>query len=319
MRFIMSFYLVTGGAGFIGSNIVEELVRRGERVRVLDDFSTGKHENLAPFVEHIELLEGTLLDVAAVRRAVQGVDYVLHQAALPSVQRSIEDPLTTHTTNATGTLNLLLAARDAGVKRFVFASSSSVYGDTPTLPKEESMPPSPKSPYAASKLAGEHYCRVFAEVYGLETVCLRYFNVFGPRQDPTSQYAAVIPLFITAMLQGQSPTIYGDGLQSRDFTYVANVVEANLSAAVAPDVTGRVFNIACGQSYTLLDLISALNNILGNEIVPVYAAPRPGDVRHSLADITAARKALGYQPLVDFEEGLRRTVEWYKTGANISR
>jgi UDP-glucose 4-epimerase len=230
----MSLYLVTGGAGFIGSNIVEELVRSGERVRVLDNFSTGRRDNLAPFIDHIELVEGDLLDLATVRRAMEGVDYVLHQAALPSVQRSVEDPLTTHTNNTTGTLHLLLAARDAGVKRFIFASSSSVYGDTPTLPKEESMLPCPKSPYAASKLTGEYYCRTFTEVYGLETVCLRYFNVFGPRQDPASQYAAVIPLFITAMLEGRPPTVYGDGLQSRDFTYVANVVQANLSAVVAP-------------------------------------------------------------------------------------
>ncbi len=313
----MTLYLVTGGAGFIGSNIVEELVQRGERVRILDNFSTGRRDNLAPFMERIELVEGDLLDLATVRQATEGVDYVLHQAALPSVQRSVEDPLTTHTNNTTGTLNLLLAARDAGVKRLVFASSSSVYGDTPTLPKEESMLPRPKSPYAASKLTGEHYCRVFTEVYGLETVCLRYFNVFGPRQDPTSQYAAVIPLFITAMLQGRSPTVYGDGLQSRDFTYVADVVQANLLAATAPGIAGQVFNIACGMSHTLLDLISLLNGILDTAITPVYAAPRPGDVRHSLADITAAQRAFGYRPLVSFEEGLRRTVLWYKNGANL--
>jgi len=313
----MAIYLVTGGAGFIGSNIVEELVQRGERVRVLDNFSTGRRDNVAPFISHIELVEGDLLDLATVRQAVEGVDYVLHQAALPSVQRSVEDPLTTHTNNTTGTLNLLLAARDAGAKRLVFASSSSVYGDTPTLPKEESMLPRPKSPYAASKLTGEHYCRIFTEVYGLETVCLRYFNVFGPRQDPSSQYAAVIPLFITAMLQGRPPTIYGDGLQSRDFTYVADVVQANLSAAIAPGIAGQVFNIACGRSHTLLDLISLLNDILNTTIAPVHAAPRAGDVRHSLADITAAREAFGYRPLVSFEEGLRRTVVWYKNRANF--
>jgi len=313
----MSLYLVTGGAGFIGSNIVEELVRSGERVRVLDNFSTGRRDNLAPFIDHIELVEGDLLDLATVRRAMEGVDYVLHQAALPSVQRSVEDPLTTHTNNTTGTLHLLLAARDAGVKRFIFASSSSVYGDTPTLPKEESMLPCPKSPYAVSKLTGEYYCRTFTEVYGLETVCLRYFNVFGPRQDPASQYAAVIPLFITAMLEGRPPTVYGDGLQSRDFTYVANVVQANLSAVAAPGIAGQVFNIACGRSYTLLDLISVLNDILNTAVTPVYAAPRPGDVRHSLADITAAQRAFGYRPLVSFEEGLRHTVLWYKNRANF--
>ncbi|HEY68191.1 MAG TPA: SDR family oxidoreductase [Thermoflexia bacterium] len=308
----MIIYLVTGGAGFIGSHIVEELVRRRERVRVLDNFSTGRRENLAPFLEHVELVEGDLRDLSTVRRVAEGVDYILHQAALPSVPRSIADPLTSNDSNVTGTLHLLIAARDAGVKRVVYASSSSVYGDNPTLPKREDMSPAPKSPYAVSKLAGEYYCRVFAQAYGLETVCLRYFNVFGPRQDPASQYAAVIPKFITALLRDEPPTIYGDGHQSRDFTYVSNVVRANLLAATAPDVSGRVFNVACGERYTVLDLVAVLTEILGTHITPVHTAPRPGDVRHSLADITAAREALGYRVEVNFHEGLRRTVAWYR-------
>ncbi len=308
----MTLYLVTGGAGFIGSHIVQELVRRGERLRVLDNFSTGRRENIAPFLEHIELVEGDLRDLPTVRRAVEGVDYVLHQAALASVPRSVADPLASNSANVTGTLHLLVAARDAEVKRVVYASSSSAYGDSPTLPKQEDMPTAPKSPYAVSKLAGEHYCRAFTEVYGLETVSLRYFNVFGPRQDPASQYAAVVPLFITAMLRGEPPTVHGDGLQSRDFTYVANVVHANLLATTAPGVAGRVFNIACGQRYTLLDLIAILNEIMDAHVTPVHTDPRPGDVRHSLADVTAAQEALGYRAEVDFGEGLRRTVAWYR-------
>ncbi len=246
----MSLYLVTGGAGFIGSNIVERLVRQGERVRVLDNLSTGKRENLVSWLDRLELIEGDIRDVETVHGAMAGVDYVLHQAALPSVPRSVADPLASHQVNATGTLNVLPAARDAGVKRLVYASSSSVYGDSPTLPKQEEMPTNPISPYAVSKLAGENYCRVFFRVYGLETVCLRYFNVFGPRQDPTSQYAAVIPRFITAMLDGRRPVIYGDGRQSRDFTYIENVVEANLLACQAKDVAGEVLNIACGESFS---------------------------------------------------------------------
>jgi nucleoside-diphosphate-sugar epimerase len=309
---LLAIYLVTGGAGFIGSNIVEELVRRGERVRVLDNFSTGKRENIAPFVEHIELVEGDLRDLSTVQQAVAGADYVLHQAALASVQRSVDNPLASHAVNATGTLNLLVAAREAGVKRVVYAASSSVYGDSPMLPKQEDMSPRPKSPYAVSKLAGEQYCRTFTEVYGLETVCLRYFNVFGPRQDPNSQYSGVIPLFITAMLQGEHPTLHGDGLQSRDFSYISNIVQANLLAVTAHDVSGRMFNIACGKRYTLLDMIAALNEILGTQIEPVRATPRAGDVRHSLADISAAQETLGYRVLVDFYDGLRQTVEWYK-------
>jgi UDP-glucose 4-epimerase len=310
-------FLVTGGAGFIGSNIVEELLQRGETVRVLDNFSTGKRENLAAFQGRIELVEGDLRDLSAVRRAVESVEYVLHQAALPSVPRSVDDPLENDAVNVTGTLNLLVAARDAGVRRVVFASSCAVYGDEPTLPKREDMLPQPKSPYAVSKLAGEHYCRAFTEVYGLETVALRYFNVFGPRQDPASDYAAVIPLFITRLLREQAPTIHGDGLQSRDFVYVANVVQANLLAATVPGVAGRVFNVAGGERYTLLDLIRVLNDTLGTDIVPVHDAPRPGDVRHSQADIGAAQRALGYRPTIDFAEGLRLTVEWYKRAVEV--
>jgi len=310
--------LVTGGAGFIGSNIVAELVRRGERVRILDNLSTGRRENIAPLLSPeanpgIEFIEGDLRDLETVRRAVEGVDYVLHQAALPSVQRSIEDPLATNEVNARGTLNLLIAARDAGVKRVVYASSSSIYGDSPALPKTEGMRPAPKSPYAASKLAGEHYCQAFYQVYGLETVILRYFNVFGPNQDPTSQYAAVIPKFVTAMLRGERPVIYGDGLQSRDFTYVTNVIRANLLAAKAEGVAGEVFNIACGKRYNLLELVAVINRILGTDLAPIHTAPRPGDVRHSQADISKAERMLGYRVEVEFEEGLKRIVEWYKS------
>jgi UDP-glucose 4-epimerase len=309
----LTLYLVTGGAGFIGSSIVAELVRYGEQVRVLDNFSTGRRDNLDPVMESIDLIEGDLRDLSTVRRAVAGVDCVLHHAALASVQRSVEDPLAAHAANATGTLHLLVAARDAGVKRVVYASSSSIYGDSPTLPKREDMLPRPKSPYAVSKLAAAHYCQAFTEVFGLETVSLCYFNVFGPRQDPTSQYAAVVPLFITAMLRGESPVVHGDGLQSRDFTFVTNVVRANLLAATAPNVAGRVFNVACGQRYTLLDLIAILNDILDTHITPTQTHPRPGDVRHSVADITAAQEALGYRVEVNFHEGLRRTVAWYRT------
>jgi nucleoside-diphosphate-sugar epimerase len=305
-------YLVTGGAGFIGSNIVEELVRRGERVRILDNFSTGKRENIAPFLGDIQLIEGDLRHLDTVRQAAKGVDYILHQGALPSVQKSIDNPLDTDEANVRGTLNLLVSARDAGVKRVVYASSSAIYGDSPTLPKTEDMKPAPLSPYAVSKLAGEHYGQVFCQVYGLETVALRYFNVFGPRQDPTSQYAAVIPTFVTAMLRGEQPVIYGDGEQSRDFSYVTNVVQANLLAATVPGVGGQVFNIACGQRYTLLELVAAINRILGMDVTPVHTAPRVGDVRHSLADIARAREMLGYQAEVEFEEGLRRLSAWYK-------
>jgi nucleoside-diphosphate-sugar epimerase len=308
----MATYLVTGGAGFIGSNIVHQLVARGKAVRVLDNFSTGQRENLAGVADRIELIEGDLRDPDSCRGAVDGVDYVLHQGAIPSVQRSVDDPFTTNDANITGTLNLLIAARDAGVRRVVYASSSSVYGDSPTLPKHETMTPRPKSPYAVYKLTAEYYCQAFTEVYGLETVSLRYFNVFGPRQDPTSHYAAVIPIFITALLQGQPVTVHGDGLQSRDFTYVSNNVEANLLAATAPDVSGGVFNIACGKRYTLLELLDVLANIIEVKVEKVHTEPRSGDVRHSLASISQAEAQLGYQMSLDFEEGLRRTVAWYR-------
>lgn len=309
----MATYLVTGGAGFIGSNLVHELIRRGEQVRVMDNFSTGRRENLLGLEGQIELIEGDLRDPAALEKAVQGIDYILHQAALPSVARSIEDPLASHAANATGTLHLLMAAKTSNVKRVVYASSSSVYGDSPTLPKEEGMRPDPKSPYAASKLAGEGYCLAFWKAYSLETVCLRYFNVFGPRQDPNSPYAAVIPIFIKTMLQGEPPVIFGDGLQSRDFTYIDNVVEATLQAATAPDGAGEVLNIAYGQRHTLLELVETLNAILGTDLSPRFAPPRPGDVRHSQAKVAKAEALLGFRSKVGFEEGLRRTVEWFQS------
>ncbi|GAB4546790.1 MAG: SDR family oxidoreductase [Anaerolineae bacterium] len=306
----MPHYLVTGGAGFIGSHIVEALTQRGERVRVLDNLSTGRMENIAPFLDRIEFVEGDLCDSQTVRQVVDGVDFVLHQAALPSVIRSVQDPIPTERANVLGTLTLLLAAQEAGVRRLVYASSSSVYGDSPTLPKVETMPPHPKSPYAVSKLAMEHYCRVFTELHGLETVGLRYFNVFGPRQDPTSEYAAVIPKFITAMLRGQPPAIYGDGTQSRDFTFVSNVVEANLLATTNPGMAGQVFNAAAGARHTLLELVAILNEILGTSIEPLFGPPRPGDVKHSQAGIDLIREC-GYQVQVDFRAGLQKTVGWY--------
>lgn len=308
-------YLVTGGAGFIGSNLVEELLRRGEKVRVLDNFATGKRENLAPFLDRIELVEGDLRSYHQVRDAVSGVDVVLHQAALPSVPRSVRDPITSDDVNVHGTLTLLHAARDAGVRRLTYASSSSVYGNTPELPKREDMTPNPRSPYAVSKLAAEYYCRVFADLYGVETVSLRYFNVFGPRQDPTSQYSAVIPKFITAMLLGRKPVIYGDGLQSRDFTYVYNVVEANLRAATVDLPARGVFmNCACHGQTSLNELVGELNKILGTRIDPEYAPERPGDVKHSFAAIDRMVATLGYEPSVPFAEGLRRTCAHYRTG-----
>ncbi len=312
----MATYLVTGGAGFIGSNLVHELLRRGERVRVLDNFSTGRRENLRGLDGKIEIIEGDLGNPAAVKQAVHGTDLILHHAALPSVTRSMEDPTGTHAANATGTLNLLVAARASNVKRVVYASSSSVYGDSPVLPKEEGMRPEPKSPYAASKVAGEGYCLAFWKAYGLESVCLRYFNVFGPRQDPNSPYGAVIPNFITTMLQGEPPTIFGDGLQSRDFTYVEDVVEATLLAATVPAAAGQVLNIACGRQHTLWDLVRILNDVLGTETFPRLARPRSGDVRHSQAEVMKARALLGFRPRIDFEEGLRRTVLWIRASTS---
>jgi UDP-glucose 4-epimerase len=308
----MARYLVTGGAGFIGSNIAHELVRRGETVRIIDNLATGRRKNLDGLLGKAEFIEGDICDPEIIRRAVSGVDYVLHQAAIPSVARSVEDPLTTNRANVTGTLSVLIASRDAGVRRVIFASSSSVYGDSPTLPKMEDMPPSPLSPYAASKLIGEYYCKIFQSLYGLETICLRYFNVFGPRQDPTSQYAAVIPIFITAVASGRRPVVYGDGLQSRDFTFVENVVEVNLLACSAPkEATGRIYNVACGERFSLLELLDEVGRILKKKPDPVFEAARPGDVKHSLADISRAKKFLHFEPKVSFTEGLRRTVAWF--------
>lgn len=305
-------YLVTGGAGFIGSNIVYELLKRGHRVRVLDNFATGRRENISPVLDQIELIEGDLRSYHIVRDAVDGIDFILHQGALPSVPRSINDPITSNEVNVSGTLNILDAAQDAGVKRVVFASSSSIYGDSERLPKQEDMLPNPLSPYAVSKLAGEKYCQVFAKIYNLHTVALRYFNVFGPRQDPNSQYSAVIPKFIKAILQDKQPTIYGDGEQSRDFTFVKNVVEANILATEADFSPGMVFNCACHQRITLNYLVEKVNELMGKNIQPVYTDPRPGDVKHSFADIERIKNHLGYEARILFEEGLKRTIEWYK-------
>ncbi|HMG35236.1 MAG TPA: SDR family oxidoreductase [Blastocatellia bacterium] len=305
-------YLVTGGAGFIGSHIAERLVRDGHRVRVIDNLVSGKEANLEPIRNDVEFIKADIRDRAAVSRVMQGVEIVFHEAALGSVPRSVADPLTTHEVNITGTLNVLMAARDASVRRVVYASSSSVYGETLELPKRESMSPDPVSPYALSKLAAEHYISVFKRVYGFEGVALRYFNIFGPRQDPESQYAAVIPRFVTALLQGERPTVYGDGHQSRDFTYVENVVQANLLASEAGDVSGRAFNVACGGRYSLLELLERLRDIIGADVDPIHEAARAGDVRDSQASIEAAQRGFGYSVQVPFEEGLRRTVEWYK-------
>jgi UDP-N-acetylglucosamine/UDP-N-acetyl-alpha-D-glucosaminouronate 4-epimerase len=305
-------YLVTGGAGFIGSHIAERLVRDGHRVRLLDDFSSGKEANLGSILDAVEIVRGDIRDARLVNEAAKGVDIVFHEAALGSVPRSVADPISTHEVNITGTLNVLLAARDAGVKRVVHASSSSVYGETPILPKHEEMTPQPLSPYALSKLVGEQYGKVFKQVYGFEVVTLRYFNIFGPRQDLESQYAAVIPRFITALLTGKSPVVYGDGLQSRDFTYVDNVVDANLLASEAEGAAGQAFNVACGGRYTLNELLTRLREMIGSEIRATYEPVRTGDVRDSQASIEAAERVLGYRVSVGFEEGLRRTVEWYR-------
>jgi len=306
-----SSYLVTGAAGFIGSHIAETLVKQGERVKVLDNFVTGKRENLAPFLDRIELIEGDLRNPADVSKAVEGVEIVFHEGALPSVPKSVEDPVGSNENNITGTLNLLMAARDAGVRRVVYAASSSAYGDSPTLPKEETMTPAPLSPYATQKYVGELYCRNFYDLFGLETVALRYFNVFGPRQDPMSQYAAVIPKFITALAEGKPPTIYGDGEQSRDFTYIENVVRANLLAARAEGAAGEMMNFACGERYTLNEILEKLQEIMKTDIKPIFADPRPGDVKHSLADTRKSRELLGYTPHVSLEEGLKRTVAFF--------
>ncbi len=308
----MARYLITGGAGFIGSNIVEHLVEKGEEVRVLDDLSTGRVENIMPFMDRIDWLQADLNDGGVCRRAVDGVDYILHQAAMASVPRSVKDPVKTSEVNVMGTITLLRAAMDAGVRRLVFASSSSVYGDQQAHKKVETLKPLPLSPYAAAKLSGENYCHAFTRSMGLETVSLRYFNVFGPRQDPNSKYSAVIPLFVNAIIADRQPVIYGDGTQTRDFTFVKNNVIANIRAATTgEDVAGKVYNIASGQSCSLLELLKVINTALGKEIEPVFAEPRVGDVRHSLADIDLAGQDLRYEVSVDFREGIERVVEWY--------
>ena len=305
-------YVVTGGAGFIGSNLVERLVTDGHEVVVLDDFSTGRRQNLAALESSIELIEGSIVDADVCRRAVRGADYVLHQAALPSVARSVADPLATHETCVTGTLNVLIAALDAGVRRVVYAASSSAYGDTAELPKHEGMVPRPRSPYAAAKLAGEQYCRAFAASYGLETVALRYFNIFGPRQDPASEYAAVIPRFVRAAMRGERPVIYGDGEQTRDFTYIGNAVSANLLACSAPlEASGEVFNIGCGANISVNELWRRIAGLLAADVEPEYEPARAGDVRDSLASLERARRVLGYAPVVELEDGLRATVEYF--------
>jgi UDP-glucose 4-epimerase len=303
--------LVTGGAGFIGSHLVRALLRQGAEVRVLDNFSTGKRRNLAELLPAANIVEGSLTDPTCVARAVDGVDYVLHQGAIPSVPRSVDDPAASHAANVDGALTLLLAARDAGVRRLTYASSSSVYGDPPRLPVEECFPTNPLSPYAVQKLAAEQYCRVFARVYGLNTVCLRYFNVFGPGQDPASTYAAVIPRLISTALDGRPFVVHGDGSQSRDFTFVDNVVRANLLALVARNGSGRVFNVACGSSVSLNQIIAEIGGICGRELPVKYGPPRTGDVLHSRADISAAVDVLGYEPVVSVREGLRRTYDWF--------
>jgi len=310
---------VTGAAGFIGSNLVERLLADGHMVRGLDNFFTGKRENIDAAVgesgaERFELFTGDIRSSEVTEAAMQGVDYVLHEAAIPSVQRSVDDPIASNDVNICGILNLLVAARDAGVKRFVYAASSSAYGDSPTLPKVETMPTKPLSPYAITKLVGEQYCRVFHEIYGLETVALRYFNVFGKRQDPTSHYSAVIPKFISALLENRPPTIHGDGEQSRDFTFIDNVVNANLLACKASDAPGKVFNIACGERFTLNQLLEILADLVGSGVDAVHEDPRQGDVRHSLADITLAKDVLGFNPSIGFKDGLERTLEFFKEG-----
>jgi len=307
----MAHYLVTGGAGFIGSHLTEELVRRGHTVRVADSLITGKRRNLE-HIPGVEFLEGDLADLPFAQRAMQGADYVLHQAAIPSVPRSVKDPITSHRANVDATLNVLVASRDAGVKRLVFAGSSSAYGNTPTLPKREDMPSNPLSPYALQKVVGEQYLQMFTRLYGLETVSIRYFNVFGPRQDPSSPYSGVISVFATALLENRSPKIYGDGGQTRDFTYVANVVDGVLRACEAPQASGEVINVATGGRISLNELFRTMRELAGGSVEPTYVETRAGDVRDSQADISKAVKLLGYRPTVGLEEGLRLTVDWFK-------
>ena len=310
----MSKVLVTGGAGFIGSNLTEALLLRGHLVRVLDDFSTGKKENLVfdKAYPSLEIIEGDIRDLRTCQKAAEGMEYVFHQGALPSVQRSVEDPETSNAVNVGGTLNILLAAREKGAKRVMYAASSSVYGDTPTLPKHEGMPPNPLSPYALQKYIGEQYCRLFYQLYGLETISLRYFNIFGPKQDPNSLYSAVIPKFIDALLQGRPPIIFGDGEQSRDFTYIENVVEANLLAMSAEHLHGEAINIACGNRISLNQLLNVLKEILGSKQSSIYQDPRKGDVKHSLADIRRGKEIINYEPKVGIETGLKKTTEFFR-------
>ena len=312
----MALYLVTGGAGFIGSHLTEELVRRGERVRVVDSLITGKRQNLT-HIPAVDFIEGDLADLAVARRAVDGTDYVLHQAAIPSVPRSVEDPIASNRANVEAALNVLVAARDARVKRVVYAGSSSAYGDVPTRPKVETMVPAPLSPYALQKLVAEQYCQMFTRLYGLETVTIRYFNVFGPRQDPSSPYSGVISVFTRALCEGRRPTIYGDGEQTRDFTYVANVVDGVLRACEASDASGEVINVATGSRISLNQLFRAIRDVVGATVEPNHTLPRPGDVRDSQADIQKARRLLGYEPKVGFDEGLKKTIEWYRTTQSL--
>ena len=308
----MSEYLITGGAGFIGSNFVEALVKRGKKVRVLDNFSTGKRENISSFLNNIELIEGDIRDFNTCLEAVESVNYVIHQAALVSVPQSIEDPIQAHEINIDGTFNLLVASRDAGVKGFVFASSAAVYGDIPELPKKESMEAKPHSPYALSKVLGEMYCKLFSRIYGLSTVCFRYFNIFGPRQDPLSHYAAVIPNFIMRMLTGEAPTIFGDGGQSRDFLHVSDLINAVFKSLEIEGLSGETINIASGSGITINELYNHINTILNTNVEPIHDEPRPGDILHSLSDITKAQKMLKFEPLLTFEEGLKNTIDWYR-------
>ena len=308
----MKLCLVTGGAGFIGNHIVRQLLKKNCEVRVLDDISTGRRENLTEVADQIDFVEGDIRDEAAVQRCMKGVDTVFHLAARASVPRSVEEPRLAHDVNVSGTVNLLIAARDAGARRFVYSASSSAYGDTPTLPKTVDMRPQPLSPYAVSKLAAEHYCACWSHVYGLQTISLRYFNVFGPRQDPSSAYAAVIPAFVSRMLKGQHPIVFGDGEQSRDFCFIDNVVRANMLAAEVEELHGEVVNVACGERITLNGIVADINRLLGTDVQPEYQDARAGDVRHSLADVSETKRVIGYEPLIMFAEGLERSIEWYK-------
>ncbi|MFA5863236.1 MAG: SDR family oxidoreductase [Phycisphaerae bacterium] len=313
----MSLFLVSGGAGFIGSHLAEGLINRGKKVRIIDNFATGKRKNIQHLMDKIELIEGDIRKPEDCKKAVQGVAVVFHEAAIPSVPKSVEDPGLSHQSNVDGTFNMLMAARDAGVKRFVYAASSSAYGDTEISPKFEKILPGPKSPYAVAKLVGEYYCRCFYQCFKLQTIAIRYFNVFGPRQDPASQYAAAIPAFVTAIMENRRPTVYGDGEQSRDFTYIENVIEANLLAAAAPETHGEVINVACGESITVNAIIKRINELLGKNVQPIYSPSRPGDVKHSLADITLAGEVIGYRPKILFDKGLQLAIDWYVKNASF--